>query len=77
MVLIIILFFYLLLGCLMDSLSMILLTIPIFYPIISVLDFGLVDFIAMQHADDRARCHRARGAATGVAPDMLAPDQGG
>ncbi|WP_111733193.1 TRAP transporter large permease [Roseovarius amoyensis] len=32
---------YLVFGCLMDSLSMILLTIPIFFPIISVLDFGL------------------------------------
>ncbi len=37
----IILTFYLLFGCLMDSLSMILLTIPIFFPIISVLDFGM------------------------------------
>ncbi len=32
---------YLLFSCVMDSLSMILLTIPIFYPIIEVLDFGL------------------------------------
>ncbi|MEQ8866274.1 MAG: TRAP transporter large permease [Thalassobaculum sp.] len=32
---------YLLLGCVMDSLSMILLTIPIFFPIIMALDFGL------------------------------------
>ncbi|MCI2393673.1 TRAP transporter large permease [Aliiroseovarius sediminis] len=32
---------YLIFGCIMDSLSMILLTIPIFYPIINVLDFGL------------------------------------
>ncbi|MCK8484167.1 TRAP transporter large permease [Aliiroseovarius sp. S2029] len=32
---------YLIFGCVMDSLSMILLTIPIFYPIIEVLDFGL------------------------------------
>jgi len=30
-----------LLGCLMDSLSMILLTIPFFWPVISVMDFGL------------------------------------
>jgi len=36
-----ILVLYLVFGCLMDSLSMILLTIPIFFPIISVLDFGL------------------------------------
>lgn len=41
-VLMIILLIYLLLGCVMDSLSMILLTIPIFYPIILQLDlFGL------------------------------------
>ncbi|MHB0774928.1 TRAP transporter large permease [Halomonas sp. WWR20] len=41
-VLLIILLIYLLLGCVMDSLSMILLTIPIFYPIILELDlFGL------------------------------------
>lgn len=33
--------FYLVLGCLMDSLAMILLTVPIFWPVISVLDFGL------------------------------------
>ena len=40
-VLAIILVFYLIFGCLMDSLSMILLTIPIFFPVISVLDFGM------------------------------------
>ncbi|MEO7853859.1 MAG: TRAP transporter large permease [Rubrivivax sp.] len=33
--------FYLVFGCVMDSLSMILLTIPIFFPMISGLDFGL------------------------------------
>ncbi len=32
---------YLALGCVMDSLSMILLTIPIFFPIVMGLDFGL------------------------------------
>ena len=37
----IILLLYLVFGCIMDSLSMILLTIPIFFPIISALDFGL------------------------------------
>ncbi|MEO7243714.1 MAG: TRAP transporter large permease [Rubrivivax sp.] len=36
-----ILIFYLVFGCVMDSLSMILLTIPIFFPMISGLDFGL------------------------------------
>ena len=40
-VLTLILIFYLIFGCLMDSLSMILLTVPIFFPVISVLDFGL------------------------------------
>jgi C4-dicarboxylate transporter, DctM subunit len=36
-----ILVFYLILGCFMDSLSMILLTIPIFFPMISGLNFGM------------------------------------
>ncbi len=36
-----ILIFYLIFGCVMDSLSMILLTIPIFFPMFSGLDFGL------------------------------------
>jgi C4-dicarboxylate transporter, DctM subunit len=36
-----ILVFYLVAGCFMDSLSMILLTIPIFFPMVSGLDFGL------------------------------------
>jgi C4-dicarboxylate transporter, DctM subunit len=40
-VLVAILIVYLILGCVMDSLSMILLTIPIFFPIVSTLDYGL------------------------------------
>lgn len=40
-VLILMLVFYLVLGCFMDSLSMILLTVPIFYPIVTALDLGL------------------------------------
>ncbi|MFO1349510.1 MAG: TRAP transporter large permease [Gammaproteobacteria bacterium] len=40
-VLIAMLILYLFLGCVMDSLSMILLTVPIFFPIIIALDFGL------------------------------------
>jgi len=40
-VLSIILVFYLIFGCLMDSLSMILLTVPIFFPVISAMDFGM------------------------------------
>ena len=49
-VLVVILVFYLLLGCLMDSLSMILLTIPIFWPIVQGLDFGLVTMVDLQSA---------------------------
>ncbi len=41
LVLCIILIFYLIFGCLMDSLSMILLTVPIFFPVISAMDFGM------------------------------------
>jgi len=41
MILTLMLIFYLIFGCVMDSLSMILLTIPIFFPIIEALDFGL------------------------------------
>ena len=41
MVLAVMLLLYLALGCVMDSLSMILLTIPIFFPIVMALDFGL------------------------------------
>jgi len=40
-VLVAILILYLILGCFMDSLSMILLTVPIFFPIVVELDFGL------------------------------------
>ncbi len=40
-VLAIILVFYLIFGCLMDSLSMILLTVPIFFPVVIALDFGM------------------------------------
>jgi C4-dicarboxylate transporter DctM subunit len=41
LVLVGVLLLYVVLGCFMDSLSMILLTIPVFFPIVSVLDFGL------------------------------------
>jgi tripartite ATP-independent transporter DctM subunit len=40
-VLTMILVLYLLFGCIMDSLSMILLTVPIFFPIVTALDYGL------------------------------------
>ena len=41
MVMAAILLLYLVMGCFMDSLSMILLTIPIFFPIVTALDYGL------------------------------------
>ncbi len=40
-VLLVILLIYLVFGCVMDSLSMILLTIPIFFPVVMALDFGM------------------------------------
>ncbi|MEM7544148.1 MAG: TRAP transporter large permease [Pseudomonadota bacterium] len=40
-ILIAMLLLYLVFGCVMDSLSMILLTIPIFFPVIESLDFGM------------------------------------
>ena len=47
-VLSVILFFYLLFGCVMDSLSMVLLTVPIFFPVVSALDFGMSpEFVAI------------------------------
>ena len=41
LVLVCILLLYLALGCVMDSLSMVLLTVPIFFPIVTALDYGL------------------------------------
>ncbi|MFC3613242.1 TRAP transporter large permease [Lutimaribacter marinistellae] len=72
-VLILILCFYLVFGCLMDSLSMILLTIPIFFPVISAMDFGLVDLAAMQA--DLAREVLAVGVPEGMGAEMLASIQ--
>ena len=40
-VLIVLIVFYLVMGCVMDSLSMILLTIPVFFPAFMALDFGM------------------------------------
>ncbi|MBT9368736.1 TRAP transporter large permease [Rhizobium sp. CSW-27] len=40
-VLVIILALYIIFGCIMDSLSMIVLTIPIFFPIVTAMDFGM------------------------------------
>lgn len=67
LVLVIILLFYLILGCLMDSLSMILLTIPIFWPIMLELDFGMVS-MAELHAR-RATAALQKGVE--LAPEML------
>ncbi len=67
LVLIIILTFYLILGCLMDSLSMILLTIPIFWPIMLELDFGMVT-MAELHA---RRATEALQKGVELAPEML------
>jgi C4-dicarboxylate transporter DctM subunit len=43
LVLLVIIIIYLILGCIMDSLSMIMLTIPIFFPIIMGMDFWGLD----------------------------------
>lgn len=67
-VLILILGFYLILGCLMDSLSMILLTIPIFWPVMQELDFGMVS-MAELHA---YKVQQALAAGIEVPADMLA-----
>ncbi len=40
-ILVVLLAFYILLGAVMDELAMILLTLPVFFPIVAVLDFGL------------------------------------
>ena len=40
-VLVVLLAFYILLGAVMDELAMILLTLPVFFPIVSALDFGM------------------------------------
>jgi tripartite ATP-independent transporter DctM subunit len=40
-VLVVLLAIYLVLGCVMDSLSMVLLTVPVFFPVFITLDFGL------------------------------------
>ncbi|OBY26483.1 TRAP transporter large permease [Leisingera sp. JC1] len=73
MVLALILAFYLVFGCLMDSLSMILLTIPIFFPVISAMDFGLLSLPAMQ-ADAAMEVLRA-GVPEGMGAEMLASIQ--
>jgi TRAP-type C4-dicarboxylate transport system permease large subunit len=39
-VVLLIMLVYILLGCILESLSMILLTVPVFYPLVAGLDFG-------------------------------------
>ena len=55
-VLLIILCFYLALGCVMDSLSMILLTIPIFWPVMMELDFNFLTMAELHAAARQRRC---------------------
>ncbi len=43
-ILILVLFLYIILGCIMDSMAMILLTVPIFFPLIVALDFDPIWF---------------------------------
>jgi tripartite ATP-independent transporter DctM subunit len=66
-ILLFIICFYLILGCFMDSLSMILLTIPIFWPVVMELDFTFVT-LAELHAH---RAHEALAAGIQLAPEML------
>ena len=40
-VLIAVILFYIVMGCIMDSLSMILLTVPVFFPAFMAMDFGM------------------------------------
>ncbi len=68
-ILLLILALYLIFGCVMDSLSMILLTIPIFFPVILSLDFGFLDFTALQ-LDAVAKV--LRGDVSGFGADLLA-----
>ncbi len=74
LVLIFVLIFYLILGCLMDSLSMILLTIPIFWPVMQGLDFGMVTMEMVQA--DRAMDVLSAGIPEGMGQDMLASIKG-
>ncbi len=43
LILLVLIGFYLVMGCIMDSLSMILLTVPVFFPAFMVLDFGMTE----------------------------------
>ncbi|MEM0899788.1 MAG: TRAP transporter large permease [Pseudomonadota bacterium] len=67
LVIVCLLIMYLLLGCVMDSLSMILLTIPIFWPILLGMDFAFVT-MAELHA---ARFEDVVASGVKIAPDFL------
>lgn len=69
LVLVLILAFYLVFGCLMDSLSMILLTIPIFFPVVSAMDFGLASLAELQA--EAARAALASGVSEAMGAEML------
>jgi tripartite ATP-independent transporter DctM subunit len=68
MVLILILCLYLVLGCFMDSLSMILLTVPIFWPIMQELDFNFVTLAELHAYHAKA----VLDSSIQLAPEMLA-----
>ena len=70
-VLLLVLLFYLALGCVMDSLSMILLTIPIFWPVIQGLDFGFVTLAELHAARAGPVVAQIEAAlAAGIAPPV-------
>jgi len=73
LVLILILCFYLVFGCLLDSLSMFLLTVPIFLPVISAMDFNLISLPALQ-AEAAMEVLR-NGVPPGLGSEMLASIQ--
>lgn len=71
-VLLLILLFYLLLGCLMDSLSMILLTIPIFWPVVQGLEFEFVSMVELQ----TTRLEQMVGQGADIPPALLSEASG-
>ena len=55
-VMVLIILIFLVLGCLMDSLSMVILAIPFFWPVVAGLDYGLVE----NETEDLVRDHHPR-----------------
>ena len=74
LVLILILCFYLVMGCVMDSLSMILLTVPILWPLVQELDFNFVSMAELHAAKFEVAMVHAQatwdGLVAGGIPDM-------